>query len=146
MKVRCALKSCKKYVPREEAYRVGIQSFCDQQHYVEYGNTPSKTVKKKKADIPDELRDLVYELDGYQCRFCRSRSNLHLHHVFYRSEGGLHEQSNLLTLCMDCHNPIVHADKKRWQPLCLGVIWLRSQGDKHTTVPLLEKRLQNGFQ
>jgi len=92
--------------------------------------------------MPDGLRDSVVRLDGSRCRCCGSGRNgaLHVHHVMYRSQGGPHEQSNLITLCVDCHM-VVHSDKRRYQPLCLGVIWLRSFGDKQVTVRSLERKL-----
>lgn len=135
-KVRCL--TCKNYVDKEDATKIGLSHVCSRCGILSTYNRNQP--KKKKADIPDALRSKILRLDKKKCRFCRSSSSLHLHHVIYRSEGGLHQESNLLTLCLSCHD-IVHSDKRRYQRLCLGVIWLRAFGDRQITVPRLEKRL-----
>jgi 5-methylcytosine-specific restriction endonuclease McrA len=137
--VKCG--ACKKYLPKEEAVRNGVQSFhpgCTADAY------KKSRPKKRKANTPDDLRSSVLLLDGHRCRFCgvRRDGSLHVHHVFYRSQQGPHEQSNLISLCDECHDT-VHSDKKRYQRLCLGVIWLRSMGDKRITIPRLERELKN---
>jgi 5-methylcytosine-specific restriction endonuclease McrA len=60
---------------------------------------------------PEEYKALcrqVLDRDGWRCQFCGYRQELHIHHVQFRSEGGVDESWNLLTLCSDCHNA-VHA-------------------------------------
>lgn len=134
--VRCG--ACKQYLKREDAVRNGVQSFHEECVAAAYKKVQTK---KRKANTPDELRDSVLRIDG-KCRFCGVRDDrpLHVHHVFYRSEQGPHEQSNLLSLHLGCHDE-VHSDKRRYQRLCLGVIWLRSFGDKQITVKKLERML-----
>lgn len=132
--VRCGV--CKNYIKKEDAVRTNLQSFCEGCVTTAQKRPVSK---KRKANTPDELRDSVLRLDG-KCRFCGVRDDrpLHVHHVYYRSEQGPHEQSNLVSLHMGCHDE-VHANKAKYQRLCLGVIWLRSFGDKHVTVKKLER-------
>jgi len=48
----------------------------------------------------------VWDRDGWRCRRCKSRNNLHAHHVVWRSEGGRDETWNLLTLCQACHDQV----------------------------------------
>lgn len=49
-----------------------------------------------------------------------------LHHIEYRSEGGLHVPDNLITIGWlfdhDCHLPVVHANKRLWQPILKVVV------------------------
>jgi hypothetical protein len=140
-KVRCA--SCKQYVDRDDAIRTGVQSFCKACGPVSAYVKRSSPKRSKKKDTPDELRRRVMELDGNRCRFCGGGRLLHVHHVVYRSQQGPHEQSNLVTLCLSCHDE-VHSDKKRYQSLCLGLIWLRSvYGDKQMLIPRLERILHD---
>lgn len=136
--VRCG--ACRQYLPRDEAVRNGVQSFHEDCVGAAYTHARPKPTKKK--GVPSDLRDSVIRLDGGRCRFCgvRGDGDLHVHHVYYRSQGGPHEQSNLLSLCLGCHDT-VHSNKGRYQRLCLGVIWLRAMGDKQMTVPRLEKML-----
>lgn len=71
------------------------------------------------------MRREVEERDGNICRVCGSwAENPALHHVRYRSEGGLHVPSNLVTVhwmyAPRCHE-LVHRSKRIWQPILLYV-------------------------
>lgn len=52
----------------------------------------------------------VLDRDGWKCRKCGLREHLHVHHVIFRSDGGLDAPWNLLTICGECHDEI-HAYK-----------------------------------
>jgi 5-methylcytosine-specific restriction endonuclease McrA len=41
--------------------------------------------------------------DGQACRLCRSTNSLQVHHLIPVSRGGLTINSNLMTLCIKCH-------------------------------------------
>lgn len=144
-KFKCG--GCKRY--KTEVYKSnGVQRWCSRecvelqqrrnfsQNAVRSHVRPSKP---RKQDIPVEVRKRVMKRDKGRCRFCGTNTGLHLHHVVYRSQGGLHEESNLITLCHQCH-AIVHEDKKRWMPLLLGVIWKTYMGERFT-VPMFERWL-----
>lgn len=45
----------------------------------------------------------ILQRDGYRCRNCDAREQLHIHHCLFRSHGGPDESWNLLTLCLSCH-------------------------------------------
>lgn len=65
----------------------------------------------KKRLPPKEYHALimdVFKRDGWTCRVpgCYSRSNLHAHHLKFRSQGGLDILSNLITVCSTCHDKI----------------------------------------
>lgn len=49
------------------------------------------------------------------CALCGSSWNLHIHHIEYRSEGGVTDFYNLIRLCELCHMK-VHSNKRLWQP------------------------------
>src|SRR5690606_7211647 len=118
----------------------GIQSFCTQDCKFEHFR--GKKPKSTSNPMPPRLRESVMRKDSNRCRACRSRNGLDVHHIYYKSQGGPHEASNLITLCKECHIPIVHADKKRFQPLCLGIVWLREvYGDRHMTLYQLERKI-----
>lgn len=50
--------------------------------------------------------------DGFRCQNCgvlggdSGSAELHTHHIVPKSEGGTHRESNLVTLCWDCHNRV----------------------------------------
>ncbi|MDQ7821357.1 MAG: hypothetical protein RDV48_01045 [Candidatus Eremiobacteraeota bacterium] len=63
-------------------------------------------------DLP-EKRDIHHRTlarDNYQCQApgCRSRRNLHSHHIIFRSHGGSDKLHNRITLCMAHHLRCVH--------------------------------------
>ncbi|WP_318433686.1 RNA-guided endonuclease IscB [Photobacterium leiognathi] len=62
----------------------------------------------------NNVKAYVLSRDGYKCQFDRKgikhSQKLHVHHLFFRSNGGTDVPSNLLTLCETCHNDL-HAGK-----------------------------------
>ena len=58
--------------------------------------------KEQKPDYA-RLRWAVLERDGWRCQQCGARSNLHVHHQVFRSQGGTDSTGNLIVLCVDCH-------------------------------------------
>jgi hypothetical protein len=52
----------------------------------------------------------VFKRDGWQCSnpHCRSRRNLHAHHLVFRSHGGCDEKWNEGALCAACHLRLLH--------------------------------------
>ena len=58
---------------------------------------------------PDQYALLVKQVlsrDGYKCRSCGMRSNLHVHHIQFRSQQGPDASWNLITLCCACHSGV----------------------------------------
>jgi len=56
------------------------------------------------------VRLAVWERDGWKCRHCKTRNNLHSHHIVFRSHGGEDTTENEITMCFRCHD-LVHAEK-----------------------------------
>lgn len=52
------------------------------------------------------------------CMLCGSTYWLQIHHIYYRSQGGITTKQNLIRLCEKCHR-LVHSNKKKYQPLLL---------------------------
>lgn len=45
--------------------------------------------------------------DGYTCQQCKKKNtSLNVHHIVFRSNGGSDDESNLITLCSDCHHKL----------------------------------------
>lgn len=58
---------------------------------------------------PEEYKALcrvVLRRDRWRCRCCLRRDCLHVHHIVYRSRGGLDTTENLITLCCGCHEKV----------------------------------------
>lgn len=95
-------------------------------------NQPDRSYPKSKqlvnaTDSPNtnkkKLRKQIIERDGDWCLLCgRPKGGLQIHRVIYGSQGGLYVLENCVQLCIYCHNPIVHKDKKKWQPRLLFYI------------------------
>ena len=99
---------------------------------------------RPRTGVHSEARRYVFIGDDWRCRMCRKSSDaLQCHHVVYRSEAPkapwLHEPSNLISLCQECHDK-VHSNKRRWQPGCLGIVWLREvENDRATSTSSFER-------
>ncbi len=53
------------------------------------------------------LRRLILERDGWRCQHCGCSKNLDVHHIRRRSALGDDAETNLITLCRECHQ-ILH--------------------------------------
>jgi 5-methylcytosine-specific restriction endonuclease McrA len=76
--------------------------------------------------IPPAVRAAAYQRDNGCCRVCGSTAaEPALHHIVYRSEGGLNVVENVVTVHWmywpRCHET-VHSNKRLWQPLLLEVV------------------------
>ncbi|MBZ5734073.1 HNH endonuclease [Nocardioides sp. TRM66260-LWL] len=72
--------------------------------------------------VPTDVREFVIDRDQSCCRVCgRYVETPALHHIEYRSEGGLDVPSNLVVVGWlpghDCHLDVVHRSKRIWQPV-----------------------------
>lgn len=60
----------------------------------------------------DQRRREVYPRDRYQCQNCGRRGGrhgdheLHCHHIVPKGRGGVHDLTNLITLCKACHDAV----------------------------------------
>jgi hypothetical protein len=66
--------------------------------------TASKTTRAKQA-IPRAVRRQVLHRDHFRCCVpgCRSRTNLDIHHIIAREDGGTNDLWNLCCLCEGHH-------------------------------------------
>lgn len=136
-KRRCTV--CRDYFPAEDMIVLGgVTAYCQDDFgaaaSVRTATRPTKKKRKprrgsfKKNGAPPELKRHVRMRDSHRCRFCNlPSSHLEVHHIKYLSEGGPNHPANLITLC-DEHHRLVHSDKKKWQPVLLGCIWVQYVG------------------
>ena len=55
----------------------------------------------------ENTKAMVLNRDNYTCQICsKKHARLEVHHITFRSQGGSDEESNLMTLCEDCHRKI----------------------------------------
>jgi hypothetical protein len=78
--------------------------------------------------VPSKVRDYVLERDQSACRVCGMYlEHPALHHIKFRSQGGLDVPSNLITIgwtpydC-DCHLQVAHgANARSWREIFLAI-------------------------
>jgi 5-methylcytosine-specific restriction endonuclease McrA len=75
----------------------------------------------RSTETNPATRARVLERDGHHCKWCGTTVGLEVHHILYRSGGGLGEDRNLITLCRS-HHAEAHSDKRRWKPILERVI------------------------
>jgi 5-methylcytosine-specific restriction endonuclease McrA len=64
---------------------------------------PKRTRMRLDPELYDQLRNQVLRRDGWRCQVCGSKQNLQVHHKQLRSRQGPDNDSNLITLCVDCY-------------------------------------------
>jgi hypothetical protein len=68
------------------------------------------------SNIPTAVRNIVLSRAGNKCERCGALAYapLHLHHRKFRSRGGRHVMSNLVALCLHCHEHVhSHGEEAR---------------------------------
>ena len=70
-----------------------------------------KHTRTKATDIPQSVKDEVFERDGHRCVWCGSLRGMPEAHYIPRTKGGLGIPQNILTLCrvgldgqLSCHD------------------------------------------
>ena len=61
------------------------------------------TVNPKYPDNWESIRQRILTRDGRRCQLCGSTVNIRVHHKVPLSRGGTNADTNLITLCEDCH-------------------------------------------
>lgn len=72
-----------------------------------------ESIKRRNGEMQGkkDLKPYVFERDKFTCQVCTQQkpvSQLHCHHIIYRSKGGTNQPANLLTVCTNCHTPANH--------------------------------------
>ena len=53
------------------------------------------------------VKQYVLHRDGYCCKKCgKDKTELHVHHIIFRCNGGTNSPDNLIILCETCHNSL----------------------------------------
>lgn len=119
MTFRCA--GCREYHRGTPHRYIGLSRVCSPQCEEVLIGARRKSTQHPKPSTPADTHLAVLDRDNWSCRHCGTDRGLHVHHIVYRSQGGTHDQSNLITLCHE-HHALVHSDKRRWQPVCHAYI------------------------
>jgi hypothetical protein len=85
--------------------------------------------------MPRRPFDAIYRRDGYRCMApgCTARQQLESHHLQYRSRGGSHRSTNLLTLCFFHHQQGEHGMLAHCEGTApLDILWRLGHADLAT--------------
>lgn len=115
----------------------GNRRLADQALYESQENLDAEG-QTRREPLPDEevgweegwqkLRDTIIRRDKFRCQRCREgrfqglkKSDLSVHHIKPRSEGGSNDPANLITLCHPCHDLVeIHEPPIRNLPQIIG--------------------------
>lgn len=76
-------------------------------HKLKNPNIKGREYQNGEAKGFYNVKSAVLNRDGYKCQICGSKdTQLEVHHIIYRSNGGSNRMDNLVTLCHDCHSKI----------------------------------------
>ncbi len=64
---------------------------------------PKTKIIRLEGKAKDDLQVYVLERDSYCCRRCGIYTEAPPHHIVLVSRGGSDDESNMVSLCIDCH-------------------------------------------
>lgn len=74
--------------------------------------------KTPRINIPQTVRQYVFQRDKYQCQSCgktAKETELNIDHIIALATGGSNDISNLQTLCRRCNQQKKHHRDRRFQ-------------------------------
>jgi len=84
------------------------------------------------------VKAYVLHRDNYQCQKCRTKKGkLHVHHIIFKSNGGTDTPSNLITLCIDCHDKLHKGE--------FEIRGVRSKTKHATEIGIVKSQLKKQF-
>ena len=72
-----------------------------------------KTRRAKATDIPQNVKETVWERDGHRCLICGSPQAMPNAHIVSRAQGGLGVEQNIVTLCRECHHRMDNSQARK---------------------------------
>ena len=104
-----AIVRVKKLLPVSNIH-IEVTPFDNQMIKAKFNN---EAVKRQNGDMQghSDIKSYIFERDNYTCAVCNIKkqvSQLHCHHVKFKSKGGTNQPDNLLTVCTNCHTPKNH--------------------------------------
>ena len=102
-KVDISCDNCGKNFERYRS-KLSEQNFCSKGCYSESMEKENYKYRFYNTSRWENKRNKIIERDGGSCKWCGSDTDLHIHDLRPVSEGGdKFNESNLVTLCQQCH-------------------------------------------
>jgi len=76
--------------------------------------SPQRPRIRMVPELYGKLRREILERDGWQCQTCGRSTNLDVHHTKRRSALGDDRETNLITLCRECHQILHGLHRSSW--------------------------------
>lgn len=70
--------------------------------------------RTKALNIPKRVKDAVFERDNRRCILCQSTSAMPNAHVVSRAQGGKGVETNIVTLCQNCHRVLDQSTHRKY--------------------------------
>lgn len=83
-----------------------------------------KHKKSKATDIPQKVKDKVWERDGHRCIICGSPTAMPNAHYISRANDGLGIEQNVVTLCTMgecCHDKYDHGTEEEQEVIRIQI-------------------------
>ena len=74
----------------------------------------------KLGGFNHKVRLAIIKRDGFACYICGRDTNLHVHHIIPRADGGSNNPNNLVTLCSGCHRSVESGNIEKAIVSCVG--------------------------
>lgn len=68
--------------------------------------------RSKATDIPMSVKKIVWERDKHHCISCGSPYAMPNSHILSRAHSGLGIETNIVTMCLECHHKYDNGIKK----------------------------------
>ncbi len=76
-----------------------------------------KSKRSQACDIPQKVKQAVWERDGGCCILCGSPNAMPNAHYIRRSQGGLGIEENVVTACLYCHGKLDGVECSTLKPI-----------------------------
>ena len=70
--------------------------------------------RTKALDIPQKVKDAVWERDHHRCILCGSTQAMPNAHVVSRAQSGRGIETNVVTLCQKCHRLVDQSTQRKY--------------------------------
>ena len=84
------------------------------------------------------VKAYILHRDGHQCQKCKAKNTkLHVHHILFKSKGGSDTPSNLIALCVSCHDKLHEGE--------FEIKGVRSKTKHATEIGIVKAQLKKQF-
>lgn len=70
--------------------------------------------RTKALDIPQKVKDAVWERDRHRCILCGSPQAMPNGHIVSRAQSGRGIETNVVTLCQKCHRLVDQSHQRKY--------------------------------